>query len=154
LRRADHRTGLKQDDAPKVLFLARPIDISVVVPADPSHLRERIVTALDQDVTAMAVRSAKQSNNITVQNSFADWNDENGALSFKGRLYVPHNNNLRREAVRIHHDLPAVGHPGRLRTHELAKRDFYWPGMKIFVAGYVQGCAECNDSANKASAGH
>jgi hypothetical protein len=147
LRRADHRTGLEQDDAPKVLFLARPIDISVVVPADPSHLRERIVTALDQDITAMAVHSAKQSNNITVRNSFADWNDKNGALSFKGRLYIPHNSNLRRKAVRIHHNLPAVGHPGRLRTHKLAKQDFYWPGMKRFVAGYVQGCAECQ--ANK-----
>jgi hypothetical protein len=47
----------------------------------------------------------------------------------------------------MHHDLPAVGHPGRLQTHELAKRDFYWPGMKRFVAGYIQGCAECQ--ANK-----
>jgi hypothetical protein len=47
LRRADHCTGLEQDGAPKVLFLARPVDILVIVPANPSHLRERIITTLD-----------------------------------------------------------------------------------------------------------
>jgi hypothetical protein len=75
LRRTDHRIGLEQDGAPKVLFLARPVDISVVVPADPSHLKERIVAVLDQDITATAVRSAKQSNDMRVRNSFANWDD-------------------------------------------------------------------------------
>jgi hypothetical protein len=94
LHRVDHHTGLEQDNAPKVLFLARPVNILVIVPANPSHLRERIVAALDQDITAMAVRSAKQSNNIMVQNSFANWNNENGTLFFKGHLYIPHNSKL------------------------------------------------------------
>jgi hypothetical protein len=146
-RRVNHHTGLEQDNAPKILFLARPIDVSAIAPANLDNLKKCIEDALDRDVTAKTVRLAKHSNKAVIRNNFADWNDEKGVLSFKGRLYVPHSEELRRKVVRMHHDLPAVGHPGRLRMHELAKRDFYWPGMKRFVAGYVQGCAKCQ--ANK-----
>jgi hypothetical protein len=111
--------GLEQDNAPKILFLTRPVDVSAMAPANLGSLKKCIKDALDRDITAKAVRLAKHSNNAAIWNSFTDWDDEEGILSFKERLYVPNDSELRCKVVRIHHDLPAVGHPGRLRTHKL-----------------------------------
>jgi hypothetical protein len=142
-RQADHRAGLKRDKAPKVLFLTRQIDVSTTTLANLNKLKSQIIDASSQDVTAKAVRAAKQSDDSTVAGAFNDWRDKDGILVFCEQMYVPHDNKLRREVIRINHDLPAAGRPGQLQTHELAKRKYYWPGMKRFVAGYVQGCAEC-----------
>ena len=47
-----------------------------------------------------------------LQNDLVDWNTEQGLLLYRGRVYVPKDDALRAEIVRIHHDLPPAGHPG------------------------------------------
>ena len=53
------------------------------------------------------------------------------------------NDNLRQKIVQIHYDLPSAGHPGRWKTYELVSRNYWWPGMTIFVKKYVMGCDMC-----------
>ena len=43
----------------------------------------------------------------------------------------------------MHHDSLTAGHPGRFKTYELISREFWWPGMSVFVRDYVNGCATC-----------
>ena len=36
-----------------------------------------------------------------------------------------------------------MGHPGRLKTLELVRQDYYWPGMTSTISKWVEGCALC-----------
>jgi len=50
------------------------------------------------------------------------------------------NDNLRQKIVQIHHDLLSAGHPGRWKTYKLVFKNYWWPGMTIFVKKYIIGC--------------
>ena len=70
----------------------------------------------------------------------------NNALFYKDRLWVPAVAELRTDLIRESHDPPACGYPGRSRTLELVKRQFYWRGMKDEIARYIRNCHTCQRS--------
>ena len=76
-----------------------------------------------------------------------NWNveelDEGKAIFYKGKNYVPRDEGLRRDIVKMFHDHETVGHPGELETYNLVKEHYWWPGLRTFVKGYVKGCAVC-----------
>ena len=49
--------------------------------------------------------------------------------------------------LKIYHDGPTAGHPGRAKTVLGLAHDYWWPTMRRFVDKYVEGCAICQ--ANK-----
>ena len=69
-----------------------------------------------------------------------------GMLTVNGKIYVPDKTSLRRDIVKRFHDSPIAGHPERWKTTELVKRQFWWPGMAVFIANYVKGCATCQSA--------
>jgi len=69
--------------------------------------------------------------------------DDRGLLYRNDRLYVPRDQAMQQELLRIHHDDLLAGHFGIERTSELLRRKFYWKGMKQDVEDYVSTCAEC-----------
>jgi hypothetical protein len=64
-------------------------------------------------------------------------------LYFDGRAVVGNNKDLRKQIAQQFHDTPSGGHSGRDRTYLAARRDFFWPGMKRFMAHYVRTCEKC-----------
>ncbi|GBE77937.1 hypothetical protein SCP_0108190 [Sparassis crispa] len=78
-----------------------------------------------------------------MKSSLSDWEVRDGVILYKGKIYVPPSETLRRDLVRLYHDSPAMGHPGKFNTLELLRREFWWPGMYTFVYNYVEGCAAC-----------
>jgi Integrase zinc binding domain len=36
-----------------------------------------------------------------------------------------------------------AGHPGELQTFNAVKENYWWPGLRVFVKNYVQGCGIC-----------
>jgi hypothetical protein len=72
-----------------------------------------------------------------------------GGFWRKGALLVPEYLDLRKRVLQGRHDSVLIGHPGRDKTIELVERDFYWSGLKRFVAEYVQSCAECQRNKSK-----
>ncbi|GBE89916.1 Transposon Tf2-6 polyprotein [Sparassis crispa] len=78
-----------------------------------------------------------------MKSSLSDWEVHDGVILYKGKIYVPPSETLHRDLVRLHHDSPAMGHPGKFNTLELLRREFWWPGMYTFVYNYVEGCAAC-----------
>ena len=44
------------------------------------------------------------------------------------------------------HDHPTARHPGRDETILKAKNHLRWPGMNIWIADYVKGCATCQQN--------
>jgi hypothetical protein len=102
-------------------------------PAKDSYVRE-----------AIAALKGEAPNQIKA--SLQDWSIDGKLVSYKGRYYVPINQELRKEIVKEHHDSPIFGHPGWRKTLELTQRTYWWPGMTQFIKKYVEGCAICQQT--------
>ena len=57
------------------------------------------------------------------------WEEHNGLVLFRGKVYVPLDAQLWHDIVEAHHDTPVTGHSGRWKTTELVVRNYWWPGM-------------------------
>ena len=60
-----------------------------------------------------------------------------------GRIWVPPNEDLRREVLATHHDGKIAGHLGTTGTLELVSRKYWWAELVDFTRRYVQGCHTC-----------
>jgi len=47
----------------------------------------------------------------------------------EGKVYVPKDDKLRAEIIRLHYDTLVGGHGGQWKTVELVTRNFWWPGV-------------------------
>lgn len=107
-------------------------------------LLQRIRECSEKDVeVAEALAKVQNLGPRLLKRGLEEWNTENGLLLFRGKVYVPKDLELRKELVRLHHDIPAVGHPGRYKTLELLSRNYWWPSMSKFVHEYVDTCDIC-----------
>jgi hypothetical protein len=76
-------------------------------------------------------------------NGTAMWEEDDGFVYYKGRLYVPNDRRLRQDVVKSCHDAILAGHPGKNGTIELVSRYYWWPRMAGFISAYVEGCDRC-----------
>jgi hypothetical protein len=76
-------------------------------------------------------------------NGTAMWEEDDGFVYYKGRLYVPNDRKLRQDVVKSCHDAILAGHPGKNGTVELVSRYYWWPRMAGFISAYVEGCDRC-----------
>lgn len=77
---------------------------------------------------------------------FHSYTFNDGILRFHGAVFVPNDEELRRQILRSRHDAPAAGHQGRAKTLDLVARSFYWPSFRRYVHRYVDGCDTCQRS--------
>jgi len=66
----------------------------------------------------------------------------------EGKVYVPKDEKLRIEIIRLHYDIPIEGYEGQWKTVELVTRNFWWPGVTKEVKRYVEGCNACQRNKN------
>ncbi|KAI0993448.1 hypothetical protein K3495_g14736, partial [Podosphaera aphanis] len=78
--------------------------------------------------------------------SLSECAEINGKLTYRGKLYVPDYDPLKLRILKLHHDDPASGHPGREKTFELVSREYFWPHMRKYVTQYVRNCHTCQRS--------
>jgi hypothetical protein len=64
-------------------------------------------------------------------------------LFYRGRRYVPKDDNLKRQILQEYHDHESAGHPGAQTTYWQISKDYWWPGMLAYVHNYVKGCPMC-----------
>jgi hypothetical protein len=76
-----------------------------------------------------------------MKSALSDWKIVDSILYYKDCAYVPPAS--RHDLLRRLHDHPMAGHPGRFKTEELVKRDYWWPGLGTDVRKYIEGCALC-----------
>ena len=72
-------------------------------------------------------------------------------LYYKGSLYIPDFQELRRRIIKLHHDTLLAGHGGKARTLDLIKRTYFWPKMRKTVEQYVRNCHTCSRSKSSRS---
>jgi hypothetical protein len=111
-------------------------------------LQKRIAMAQDMDIPVndtMDILLGKRPN--IWKNELKDWRleklDEENVLFFKGRNYVPKDDELRRDILRMFYDHETAGHPGELETYNSVAENYWWPGLRSFVKNYVKGCGIC-----------
>ncbi|KAJ8495689.1 hypothetical protein ONZ45_g12751 [Pleurotus djamor] len=73
----------------------------------------------------------------------SEWEEDNGLLLFRGKVYVPNTGDLRRRIVEQHHDSKVAGHPGRFKTLELVSRNYWWPNLSRYIGSYTKHCDLC-----------
>ena len=66
-----------------------------------------------------------------------------GVIRYKDRLYVPDNNEIRKEILKEAHSTPYSVHPGTTKMYRDLKFHYWWPGMKKDVVKYVEQCLTC-----------
>ena len=61
----------------------------------------------------------------------------------EGKVYMPKDNILRAEIIRLHYDTLVKGHRGQWKTVELVTQNFWWPGVTKKVKQYIKGWNSC-----------
>lgn len=137
-RRSDHDPGIHDNEDVTLLpgeLFAKAIHVD---------LQERIRDTTSRDKTVMeSLNGIWHLRKDPLIGRKEDWSMDDGIVLFKEKVYVPPDEELRREVVRNHHDPPVMGHPGIQKTFELVAREYWWPGMRQFVTQFVKGCATC-----------
>ena len=64
------------------------------------------------------------------------------------KIVIPPTVYLRRQLLRLFHDAPTAGHPGRDETQRKVQERYWWPGMNTWISEYVAGCAICQQNKN------
>ena len=78
-----------------------------------------------------------------------EWKIEGELVLKEEKVYVPKDEELRVEIIRLHHDVPVAGHRGRWKTVELVTRNYWWLGVTRDVGKYVEGCDLCQQMKNR-----
>src|SRR5208282_3764925 len=113
-----------------------------------TDLQDRILNANEYDFDVLkAMDVLKEGGMAGLRKDLEDWTitekDGRKMLFYQGRNYVPKDDNLRRDILKLYHDHEMAGHPGELETFTSIRQHFWWPGLRTFVKNYVKGCGTC-----------
>jgi hypothetical protein len=61
-------------------------------------------------------------------------------------IFLPEDDNERRQVLQEIHNAPTGGHPGIANTWDLVRRRYQGPRLREFVEEYVKGCPTCQES--------
>jgi len=132
-------------------FHLRALHNTAIPTGMDEELHEAMIEAIRNDNSTGMGKKLKElitSGPRQVTKGLQDWNYENGLFLYKGLVYVPDNENVKRKIVQQFHD-NIMGHPGQWKTVELITREYWWPGITEFVKAYIKGCATCQTTKIK-----
>jgi len=109
-------------------------------------LEEVRKSKIKDDEVVMAVEEMKRAGIKMLRNE--EWREVDSVMYKEGKVYVPKDNRLRAEIIRLHHDTPVGGHGGQWKTVELVTQNFWWPGITKEVKRYVEGYDACQRNKN------
>jgi hypothetical protein len=106
-------------------------------------LRSRILNHLVGDPHYQQIKFALQEE-VPVATKWEEYTLENdGLLRYKGRIYVPEDDDLRNLIMKEAHQAPYAAHPGVQKMYADLKQLFFWTGMKKDITKFVARCLEC-----------
>jgi len=150
-RRSDWEVGIERDNEEQTLIKrewleARAAEVSEVV-IDRVDILDRIrKSKARDDEVVKAVEEMKQAGVKVLRDE--EWREHEGLMLKEGKVYIPKDEKLRAEVIRLHHDTPVGEHRGQWKTTELVTRNFWWPGVSREVKRYVKGCDACQRNKN------
>ena len=101
-------------------------------------LGDRIRIAVQREAEVIeGLKSIDKTAPKALTDGTALWEEDDGFVYYKGRLYVPNDRVLRHNVVKTCHDSVTTGHPGKNGTIKLVSRYYWWPRMGGFITAYV-----------------
>ena len=149
-RRVDWKVGTDKDNENQVLIKDNWIRnmYEVVVEGPEVEIVEKIKKARSKDKDV--VRVVEKMKKVGVKKLRGnEWKIEGDLVLKEGNVYVPKDEELRAEVIRLYHDVPAVGHGERWKTVELVMRNYWWPGVTRDVGRHIEGCDLCQRMKNR-----
>ena len=77
-----------------------------------------------------------------------EWREVDSIMYKERKVYVPKDDKLRIEIIRLHHNTPVGDHGGQWKTMELVTCNFWWPGVRKEVKLYIKECDACQQNKN------
>ena len=77
-----------------------------------------------------------------------EWQEIDGIMYKKQKVYISKDNKLRVEIVQLHHDILVGEHRGQWKTVELVTRNFWWLEVTKEIKQYVEGYDFCQRNKN------
>ena len=130
-RRPDWEAGVEKDNEEQILVKkewleAKRIRVTEVIIEGVDVLDKVRKCKARDDKVVKAVEEMKRAGVKMLRDE--EWRQEDGLMLKEGKVYVPRDEKLRAEVIRLHHDTPVGGHGGQWKTAELVTRNFWWPG--------------------------
>ena len=125
-RRADWKVGIDKDNDNQIFIKDNWIRsmYEVVVEGLEVEIVEKIKKARSKDEDVIrVVEEIKKARVRELRGN--EWKMEDDMVLKEGKIYVPKDEELRMEIIRLHHDVLAAGHGGRWKTVEPVTRN-YW----------------------------
>ena len=149
-RRVDWKVGIEKDNDNQVFIKDNWIRsmYEVVVEGPEVGLVEKIRKARSKDKDVVRVVEEMKKAGVKELRG-KEWKIEGDLVLKEGKIYVPKDEELRVEVIRLHHNVPTAGHGGRWKMVELVTRNYWWPGVMRNVGKYVEGCDLCQRMKNR-----
>jgi hypothetical protein len=113
-----------------------------------TELQERILNGKELDLDIKNnIETLMEEGPTSLKNDHQDWKIEEidgwKTIFFKGKNYIPKDLELQQDIVKMYHNHVTAGHLGELKTYNGIRQNYWWPGLRMFVKNYVQGCSIC-----------
>ena len=113
------------------------------IETEGSDIMNRVHSCTDRDKSIVCTLK-ELSSGVNLQGD--KWEEHDGLVLYRGKVYVPLDAQLQHDIVEAHHDTPVTGHSGWWKTTKLVVRNYWWPGMGRYIAKYMKGCNLCNQT--------
>jgi len=142
-RRPDWEVGVERDNENETLVKpewleVRRIEIVEIMVEGVDLLEQVRQSKVKDNKVIKVVEEMKQARVKMLRDE--EWREVDGIMYKEGKVYVPKDDKLRTEIIRLYHDMPVEGHGGQWKTVELVTHNFWWPGVTKEVKQYVEEC--------------
>jgi len=150
-RRPDWEVGVDKDNEDEMLVKlewleVRKMEVVEIIVDKVDLLEEVRKSKVKNDKVVKAVEEMKQARVKMLRDE--EWREVDGIMYKEEKVYVPKDEKLKAEIIRLHYDTPIGGHGEQWKTVELVTRNFWWPGVTKEVKRYVEGCDACQRNKN------
>ena len=151
-RRLDWEVGVEKDNEEQTLVKkewleVKRVRVAEVIIEEVDLLDKVRKCKVKNDEVVKVVEKIKQAGVKILRDE--EWCQEDGLMLKEGKVYIPRDEKLRAEVIRLHYNTPVGGHGGQWKTAELVMRNFWWPGVTREVKQYVEGCNACQCNKNQ-----
>ena len=131
-RRPDWEVGVERDNEGEILVKSEWLEVrrteKVEIIVEGVGLLEKVKWSKVKDNEVVkAVEEMKQAGVKMLRDE--EWREVDSIMYKEGKVYVPKDNVLRTEIIRLYHNTLVEGHGGQWKTVELVTRNFWWPGV-------------------------
>ena len=114
-RRPDWEVGIEKDNKEQMLVKKEWLEVKKIrvmeVVIEGVDLLEKVRKCeAKDDKVVKAVEEMKRAGVKMLRDE--KWHQEDGLMLKEGKVYVPRDEKLRAEVIRLHHDMPVEGHGG------------------------------------------